>query len=48
MEQSRENNVLYRRIDDLNSFTDRRFDKLIDTYILVKETEKESKKLIKG
>jgi hypothetical protein len=48
MEQSGENNVLYRRIDELNSYTDRRFDKLIDTYILVKETEKESKKLIKG
>ena len=48
MEQSREINELHRRIDELNSYTDRRFDKLIDTYILVKETEKESKKLIKG
>ncbi len=39
---------MIRRIDELNSYVDRRFDKLIDTYILVKETEKESKKLIKG
>ncbi len=39
---------LHRRIDELQSYTDRRFDKLIDTYLLVKETEQESKKLIKG
>ena len=36
------------RVDELQSYTDRRFDKLVDTYLLVKETEKESKKLIKG
>lgn len=35
-------------INQLTSYTDRRFDKLIDTYLLVKETEKESKKIIKG
>ena len=34
--------------EQLQSYVDRRFDKLIDTYLLVKETEKESKKLIKG
>lgn len=31
-----------------NSYTDKRIDKLIDTYFMVKEAEKESKKLIKG
>jgi hypothetical protein len=36
------------KMDHLTSYTDRRFDKLIDTYLLVKETEKESKKIIKG
>ena len=41
-------NELIRRIDELNSYVDRRFDKLIDTYLLVKETEQESKKIIKG
>lgn len=41
MEQSRETN-------EFRSYVDRRFDKMIDTYLLVKETEKESKKLIKG
>ena len=41
MEQSRE-------INEFRSYVDRRFDKMIDTYLLVKETEKESKKLIKG
>ena len=39
---------VHSRIDELQSYTDRRFDKMIDTYLLVKETEKESKKLIKG
>lgn len=39
---------LNEHINQLTSSTDRRFDKLIDTYFLVKETEKESKKLIKG
>jgi membrane-associated HD superfamily phosphohydrolase len=42
---------LNEHIDQLERATDRRFDKLIDTYLLVKETEKaekESKKLIKG
>jgi hypothetical protein len=41
MEQSRE-------INEFRSYVDRRFDKMIDTYLLVKETEQESKKLIKG
>ena len=38
-------------IEQLRSYTDRRIDKIIDGYLLVKETEKaekESKKLIKG
>jgi CHASE1-domain containing sensor protein len=42
---------LNEHIGQLERATDRRFDKLIDTYLLVKETEKaekESKKLIKG
>ena len=37
-----------RRIDELNSYVDRRFDKLIDTYFAVKEAEQQTKKLIKG
>jgi hypothetical protein len=39
------------RVDYLSSYVDRRIDKVIDGYLLVKETEnaeKESKKLIKG
>jgi len=39
---------LNEHIGQLERSTDRRFDKLVDTYLLVKETEKESKKLIKG
>jgi len=39
---------LNEHIGQLERATDRRFDKLIDTYLLVKETEKESKKIIKG
>jgi hypothetical protein len=39
---------LNEHISQLERSTDRRFDKLVDTYLLVKETEKESKKLIKG
>ena len=35
-------------VEHLQSYVDRRFDKLIDTYLLVKDTEKESKKIIKG
>jgi hypothetical protein len=35
-------------VEQLQSYTDRRFDKLIDTYFLVKDAEKESKKIIKG
>ena len=42
------NDHIHRNLDELRSYVDRRFDKLIDTYILVKETEQESKKLIKG
>jgi monoamine oxidase len=42
------NDHYHRNLDELRSYTDRRFDKLIDTYLSVKETEKESKKLIKG
>jgi hypothetical protein len=38
----------HRRIDELNSYVDRRFDKLIDTYFAVKEAEEQTKKLIKG
>lgn len=37
-----------RRIVELNSYVDRRFDKLIDTYFAVKEAEEQTKKLIKG
>lgn len=51
-EQSREIEKTYndadRRLSELQSYVDRRFDKLIDTYLLVKETEKESKEIIKG
>jgi len=36
------------RIDELNSYVDRRFDKLIDTYLAVKDAEEQTKKLIKG
>ena len=39
---------LNEHIGQLERATDRRFDKLIDTYFLVKDAEKESKKLIKG
>ena len=39
---------MLRNHDSLRSYVDHRFDKIIDTYLLVKETEKESKKLIKG
>ena len=42
------NDHLHRNFDEFRSYVDRRFDKMIDTYLLVKETEKESKKLIKG
>jgi uncharacterized FlaG/YvyC family protein len=42
------NDHYHRNLDEFRSYVDRRFDKLIDTYLLVKETEKESKKLIKG
>ena len=42
------NNDLHRNFDEFRSYVDRRFDKLVDTYLLVKETEKESKKIIKG
>jgi DNA anti-recombination protein RmuC len=37
-----------RRIDELNSYVDRRFDKLVATYFTMKETEEQTKKLIKG
>lgn len=37
-----------RRVDELNSYVDRRFDKLVDTYFAVKEAEEQTKKLIKG
>jgi hypothetical protein len=39
---------LKNKMDQLTSYTDRRLDKLIDTYLLVKDTEKESKKIING
>lgn len=39
---------LHRRTDELNSYVDRRFDKLIDTYFAVKEAEEQTKKIIKG
>ena len=35
-------------VEQLQSYTDRRFDKLIDTYFAVKEAEENTKKLIKG
>jgi hypothetical protein len=35
-------------VEQLHSYTDRRFDKLIDTHLLVKETKKESKQIING
>ena len=38
----------HHRIDELNSYVDRRFDKLIDTYLAVKDAEEQTKKLIKG
>jgi hypothetical protein len=38
----------FERVDQLNSYVDRRIDKVIDGYLLVKEAEQESKKLIKG
>ena len=47
-ELSNQMDQLNEHIEQLQSYVDRRFDKLIDTYLLVKETEKESKKLIKG
>jgi hypothetical protein len=34
--------------DHLHSYVDRRFDKLIDTHLSVKETEKKSKQIING
>ena len=46
-----QNGQLSERVDYLSSYVDRRIDKVIDGYLLVKETEKaekESKKLIKG
>lgn len=42
------NESTHRRIDELNSYVDRRFDKLIDTYLAVKDAEEQTKKLIKG
>ncbi len=39
---------VHERVDQLNSYVDRRIDKVIDGYLLVKEAEQESKKLIKG
>ena len=47
-ELSNQMDQLNEHIEQLQSYVDRRFDKLIDTYLLVKETEKESKKIIKG
>jgi TolA-binding protein len=47
-ELSNQIDQLNEHINQLTSSTDRRFDKLIDTYFLVKDAEKESKKLIKG
>lgn len=44
------NQVVGIRIDELQSYTDRRFDKMLNDpkFCLNTETEKESKKLIKG
>lgn len=42
------NESTHHRIDELNSYVDRRFDKLIDTYLAVKDAEEQTKKLIKG
>lgn len=36
------------QIEQSNSYTDKRIDKLIDTYFMVKEAEETNKKLIKG
>lgn len=47
-ELSNQIDQLNEHIEHLQSYVDRRFDKLIDTYLLVKETEKVSKKIIKG
>ncbi len=47
-ELSNQTDQLNEHINQLTSSTDRRFDKLIDTYFLVKDAEKESKKIIKG
>jgi hypothetical protein len=41
-------NQLNENNEHLRAYVDRRIDKLSDTYLLVKETEKESKKIIKG
>lgn len=45
---SYQNESTHHRIDELNSYVDRRFDKLIDTYLAVKDAEEQTKKLIKG
>jgi len=51
-EQSHEIEKTYndaeRGFSELQSYVDRRFDKLIDTYLAVKETKKESKQIING
>jgi len=47
-EISHRDESMHRRVDELNSYVDRRFDKLIDTYFAVKEAEEQTKKLIKG
>jgi hypothetical protein len=47
-ELSNQMDQLNEHISQLTSSTDRRFDKLIDTYLLVKDAEETNKKLIKG
>ena len=47
-EMSHRADTANRRIVELNSYVDRRFDKLIDTYFAVKEAEEQTKKIIKG
>jgi hypothetical protein len=47
-EISHRDESMHRRVDELNSYVDRRFDKLVDTYFAAKETKEQTKKLIKG
>jgi uncharacterized protein HemX len=45
---NRDNESIWRRTEELNSYVDRRFDKLVDTYFAIKDAEKQTKKIING